>query len=92
MKQHLAAVSVFVRDYDEAIVYYTGVLGFTLAEDTAMGDGKRWVVVAPPGATETRLVLARAVEPEEVAAIGWQGAGRVWLFPHTDDFWCDHRT
>ena len=56
-----------------------------------MGEGKRWVVVAPPGATETRLVLARAVNAEEIAAIGRQGAGRVWLFLHTDDFWRDHR-
>jgi catechol 2,3-dioxygenase-like lactoylglutathione lyase family enzyme len=91
MKQHLAAVSLLVRDYDEAIAYYTQVLGFTLVEDTAMGEGKRWVVVAPPGSTETRLVLARAVKPEEIAAIGRQGAGRVWLFLHTDNFWRDHR-
>jgi catechol 2,3-dioxygenase-like lactoylglutathione lyase family enzyme len=91
MKQHLAAVSLLVRDYDEAIAYYTQVLGFTLVEDTAMGEGKRWVVVAPPGSIETRLVLARAVKPEEIAAIGHQGAGRVWLFLHTDDFRRDHR-
>ena len=91
MPQHLGAVSLLVRDYDEALAYYTQVLGFTLVEDTAMGEGKRWVVVAPPGATETRLVLARAVKPEEIAAIGRQGAGRVWLFLHTDDFWRDHR-
>jgi len=91
MKQHLAAVSLLVRDYDEAIAYYTRVLGFTLAEDTALPDGKRWVVVAPPGATETRLVLARAVKPEELAALGRQGGGRVWLFLHTDDFARDHR-
>ena len=91
MSQHLGAVSLLVRDYDEALAYYTQVLGFTLVADTAMGGGKRWVVVAPPGATETRLVLARAVRPEEIAAIGRQGAGRVWLFLHTDDFWRDYR-
>src|SRR5688572_4464337 len=91
MKQHLASVSVLVRDYDEAIAYYTGVLGFDLREDTAQPDGKRWVVVAPPGSTETCLILARAVKPEQVNAIGIQGGGRVWLFLHTDDFWRDHR-
>ena len=90
MTQHLGAVSLLVRDYDEAIAYYTQVLGFTLVEDTALGDGKRWVV-APPGSTETRLLLARAVEPEEIAALGRQGGGRVWLFLHTDDFWRDYR-
>lgn len=90
MKQHLGAVSLLVRDYDEAIAYYTQVLGFTLAEDTALPDGKRWVVVAPPGSIEARLVLARAVKPEEIAAIGRQGGGRVWLFLYTDDFWRDH--
>jgi len=91
MKQHLSAVALLVRDYDEAIAYYTGVLGFTLAEDTALGDGKRWVVVAPPGAVETRLILARAVTPDEIAAIGRQGGGRVWLFLQTDDFHRDHQ-
>jgi catechol 2,3-dioxygenase-like lactoylglutathione lyase family enzyme len=91
MKQHLTAVSLLVRDYDEAIAYYTGVLGFTLVEDTALGDGKRWVVVAPPGAVETRLILARAMTPAEIAAIGRQGGGRVWLFLQTDDFQRDHR-
>ena len=60
------AVSLLVRDYDEAIAYYTSVLGFMLVEDTTMPDGKRWVVVVPPGATETRLVLARAVKPEDL--------------------------
>jgi catechol 2,3-dioxygenase-like lactoylglutathione lyase family enzyme len=91
MKQHLAAVSLLVRDYDEAIAYYTGVLGFSVVEDTVLGDGKRWVVVAPPGALETRLILARAVTPDEIAAIGRQGGGRVWLFLQTDDFQRDHR-
>jgi catechol 2,3-dioxygenase-like lactoylglutathione lyase family enzyme len=91
MKQHLAAISMLVRDYDEAIAYYTEILGFALVEDSPLADSKRWVVVAPPGSAETRLVLARAVKPEEIGAIGRQGAGRVWLFLHTDDFWRDHR-
>ena len=91
MNQHLAAVSLLVRDYDEAIAHYTQALGFNLVEDTELADGKRWVVVAPPGATETRLVLARAVRPEEISAVGRQGGGRVWLFLHTDDFARDYR-
>jgi catechol 2,3-dioxygenase-like lactoylglutathione lyase family enzyme len=91
MKQYLGAVSLLVREYDEAIAYYTQVLGFTLVEDTPLGGGKRWVVVAPPGSTEARLLLARAVQPGEVAALGRQGGGRVWLFLHTDDFWRDYR-
>ncbi len=91
MKQHLGAVSLLVRDYDAAIAYYTQVLGFTLVEDTALGSGKRWVVVAPPGSTETRLLLAHATKPEEIDALGRQGGGRVWLFLHTDDFWRDYR-
>jgi catechol 2,3-dioxygenase-like lactoylglutathione lyase family enzyme len=91
MPSHLAAVSLIVRDYDEAIAWYTGKLGFTLVEDTALPDDKRWVVIAPPGSAETRLVLARAVKPGEIAAVGQQGAGRVWLFLQTDDFARDHR-
>lgn len=91
MKQFLAAVSLLVRDYDEAIAWYTGVLGFTLVEDTQLGEGKRWVVVAPPGAAETGCVLARAVKREELASVGRQGGGRVWLFLQTDDFQRDHR-
>jgi catechol 2,3-dioxygenase-like lactoylglutathione lyase family enzyme len=86
---HLAHVTLIVPDYDEAIAHYTGELGFALVEDTALGDGKRWVRVAPPGSA-TSLVLARAVTDEQRAAIGRQGAGRVWLFLHTDDFARDH--
>jgi catechol 2,3-dioxygenase-like lactoylglutathione lyase family enzyme len=82
---HLAHVTLIVPDYDEAIAHYTGELGFALVEDTALGDGKRWVRVAPLGSA-TSLVLARAVTDEQRAAIGRQGAGRVWLFLHTDDF------
>lgn len=85
-RQHLSGVVLLVRDYDEAKAYYTGVLGFTLLEDTDMGAGKRWLVVAPPGARETHLVLARAATPEQRARIGDQAGGRVLLFLHTDDF------
>lgn len=89
--QTLGAVALVVRDYDEAIAYYTGVLGFTLVEDSPRGAGKRWVLVAPPGATETRLLLAQAKNEDELAAVGRQTGGRVFLFLHTDDFWRDHR-
>ena len=90
MKQHLGAVSVVVRDYDEAIAYYTGVLGFRLVEDRVQSAGKRWVLVAPPGSAETGLLLAQAVTPEQQAAIGHQTGGRVFLFLYTDDFWRDY--
>ena len=86
MKQFLGAVSVVVRDYDEAIAYYTQVLGFRLVEDTPRGEGRRWVVVAPPGSAECRLLLARAKNAAELAAVGNQTGGRVFLFLQTDDF------
>jgi catechol 2,3-dioxygenase-like lactoylglutathione lyase family enzyme len=79
-----------VRDYDEALAWYTGVLGFHCLEDSPREAGKRWVVVAPPGAEECALLLARAATPEQVAQIGNQCGGRVWLFLHTDDFARDH--
>jgi catechol 2,3-dioxygenase-like lactoylglutathione lyase family enzyme len=79
-----------VRDYDEAIDFYVGVLGFTLVEDTAIQvQDKRWIVVAPPGSTGTRLLLARAVDSKQSSRIGDQTGGRVFLFLHTDDFWRD---
>ncbi|MBW8880567.1 MAG: VOC family protein [Asticcacaulis sp.] len=86
MKQRIAAVSLLVRDYDEAIAHYCGDLGFDLIEDSDMGGGKRWVLVAPKGSTETRLLLAKAAKPEQVAQIGCQAGGRVFLFLYTDDF------
>jgi catechol 2,3-dioxygenase-like lactoylglutathione lyase family enzyme len=88
---HLGALSLLVRDYDEAIAWFTRVLGFELLEDTQLTPDKRWVRVAPPGARETCLLLARAATPEQVAHIGRQGGGRVWLFLHSDDFDADHR-
>jgi catechol 2,3-dioxygenase-like lactoylglutathione lyase family enzyme len=89
--QTIGAISLLVRDYDEAIAYYTGVLGFRLVEDSPRGPGKRWVLVAPPGATETCLLLAQAKNDAEFAAVGRQTGGRVFLFLHTDDFWRDYR-
>ncbi|HEY0926210.1 VOC family protein [Brevundimonas sp.] len=85
----LGAVSLLVRDYDEAIAFYVGKLGFDLAEDTDMGGGKRWVTVRPKGG-ETALLLAKATTPEQVARVGDQAGGRVWLFLETDDFARDH--
>ena len=90
MKQFLGAVTVVVPDYDAAIQFYTESLGFDLLEDTDLEDGKRWVLIAPPGATETRLLLAKAATPLQHAAIGHQTGGRVFLFLNTDDFGRDY--
>jgi catechol 2,3-dioxygenase-like lactoylglutathione lyase family enzyme len=91
MGQSIASVSLVVRDYDEAIAFFTGFLRFALVEDTALGDGKRWVLVAPPGGTGAALLLARAATPEQVSRVGDQTGGRVFLFLHTDDCWRDYR-
>jgi lactoylglutathione lyase len=91
MTQELGYVAVVVRDYDEAIEFYTQSLGFLLLEDTTLGDEKRWVRVRPPGSTGTDLLLARAVNHEQASRIGNQTGGRVFLFLHTDDFWRDYR-
>jgi len=90
MKQSLMHMALVVRDYDEAIAWYTRTLGFTLVEDTPLGAGKRWVLIAPPGSRETRLLLAQAKNDTERASIGHQAGGRVFLFLHTDDFARDH--
>src|SRR5262245_6299956 len=91
MKQSLAAVALVVRDYDEAIAFFVGTLGFTLIEDTLIAaQNKRWIVVAPPGSTGARLLLARAANEEQQSRIGKQTGGRVFLFLHTDDFWRDY--
>jgi len=86
MPQHLAAIALLVPDYDEAIAYYTGKLGFELIEDTVLSASKRWVLVAPPVCAGTRLLLAKAANPAQTAAIGDQAGGRVLFFLHTDDF------
>ncbi|HET6503745.1 MAG TPA: VOC family protein [Amycolatopsis sp.] len=88
---HLGLVSVVVRDYDEAIAFYTDVLGFRLIEDTVVNEHKRWVVVAPSGARETGILLARAATEEQSGRIGDQTGGRVFLFLHTDDLARDYR-
>lgn len=90
MRQVIAALALLVRDYDEAIAFYTSALGFELIEDTRLGGGKRWVRVAPKGGAGTCLLLAQADGPEQTARVGDQAGGRVFLFLHTDDFWRDH--
>ena len=91
MSKMISAVTVVVPDYDAAIAFYVGTLGFDLIEDTAVSPRKRWVLVAPPGARETRLLLARADGKTQEAAIGNQTGGRVFLFLATDDFDADYR-
>ena len=88
MKRSLALTTLLVRDYDEAIAFYRDGLGFRLVEDTTLGDGKRWVVVAPEAGGA--LLLARAADAQQAAAVGAQGGGRVFLFLHTDDVAGDH--
>jgi catechol 2,3-dioxygenase-like lactoylglutathione lyase family enzyme len=91
MLQAIAHVALVVRDYDEALGFYVGKLGFRLVEDTAIPEqNKRWVVVAPPGSSGTSLLLARAASPQQAAFIGNQSGGRVFLFLKTDDFWRDY--
>lgn len=91
MKQSIVHVALVVRDYDEAIEFYTKKLHFTLVEDTYQPEqDKRWVVVAPPGSNGTTLLLAKASKPEQEPYVGNQSGGRVFLFLNTDDFWRDY--
>jgi catechol 2,3-dioxygenase-like lactoylglutathione lyase family enzyme len=90
MKQSIGQIALVVREYDEALDFYVGTLGFTLVEDTYIPEqDKRWVVVAPPSSSESRLLLARAIGAEQSSRIGNQTGGRVFLFLYTDDFWRD---
>jgi catechol 2,3-dioxygenase-like lactoylglutathione lyase family enzyme len=95
MPQTLGYVALVVRDYDEALAFFTRSLGFVVIEDSVArdrsGNEKRWVLVSPPGSGGTSLLLARASTPEEADRIGNQTGGRVFLFLHTDDFWRDYR-
>ncbi len=88
--QHLALLSLVIDEYDQAIAYYTQKLRFELLEDTDMGGGKRWVVVAPPGAKGCKILLARAANELQQSRIGNQTGGRVFLFLHSDDFEGDY--
>ena len=90
MNRNIVSVALVVADYDEAIEFYVDKLGFELVEDTPLSDTKRWVVVAPPGSGATRLLLARAADERQRAAVGNQTGGRVFLFMHTDDFQRDY--
>lgn len=91
---HLGAITLLVRDYDEAIAFYTSKLGFDLIEDTDLGADKRWVLIAPPSAPAgaSHLLLAQAKNEAENKAIGAQSGGRVSFFLHTDDFERDYAT
>lgn len=90
MPQSIALVSFLVREYDEAISFLTNALRFRLMEDTPQGDDKRWVVVAPRDSDGAQLLLAKAATPEQLAHVGNQTGGRVFLFLHTRDFWDDY--
>lgn len=90
MAQSLALVALLVREYDEAIGFFTNALGFTLLEDTPLGGRKRWVRVAPSGERGAELLLARAATPEQAVSVGNQAGGRVFLFLHTESFWDDY--
>jgi len=90
MAQSLGYVALLVREYDEAVAYFTQVLGFSVVEDTPLGNGKRWVLVRPANSQGTSLLLAQAAAPEQERRIGNQTGGRVFLFLHTDDFWRDY--
>lgn len=90
MTPTLHAVTFLVRNYDKAILFFTEALGFELLEDTPLGDGKRWVRVAPHGGQGSALLLAEATSPDQVAHVGNQTGGRVAFFLHTGDFWADY--
>ncbi len=91
MKQTLGHIALIVRNYDEALRFFTESLGFQVIEDTPLGQGKRWVLVRPPNSSGASLLLAQALTPEQTSRIGNQTGGRVFLFLHTDDFWRDYR-
>lgn len=90
MTQRIAHVALVVRDYDEAIEFYTKKLGFVLVEDTKLSEAKRWVLIAPNGANGCSLLLAKAADEKQMVSIGNQTGGRVFLFLFTDDFYRDY--
>ncbi len=90
MKQRIAHIALVVKDYDEAIAFYTKNLNFDLLEDTQLDENKRWVVVSPPGTNECSLLLAKAGNEKQQEYVGNQSGGRVFLFLYTDDFWRDY--
>ena len=90
MQQSIAHIALVVKDYDEAILFYTEKLGFKIIEDTPLSETKRWVMIAPPDAKECCLLLAKADGEKQLASVGNQTGGRVFLFLHTDNFWRDY--
>jgi catechol 2,3-dioxygenase-like lactoylglutathione lyase family enzyme len=90
MNQSIAHIALVVKDYDDAIEFYTKKLDFTLLEDTRIDEKKRWVMVAPPGAKECSLLLAKAANERQIESVGNQTGGRVGFFLFTDDFWRDY--
>jgi len=90
MSRSIASLALLVRDYGEAVAFFTDALRFELVEDTPLGGDKRWVLVAPAGAGQTALLLAKADTPEQIEQIGDQAGGRVFLFLHTSAFWDDY--
>ena len=90
MQQRIAHIALVVKDYDEAILFYTEKLGFKIIEDTPLSETKRWVMIAPPDAKECCLLLAKADGEKQLASVGNQTGGRVFLFLHTDNFWRDY--
>lgn len=91
MDQQIAHIALLVKDYDEAIAFYTVKLKFRLVEDSRLTDSKRWVLLSPPGSGSCQLLLARAANEEQSTRIGNQTGGRVFLFLYTDDFYRDYR-
>lgn len=91
MKQHIAHIALVVNDYDKAIEFYTQKLNFNLIEDTVLSETKRWVLIAPNGSSECRLLLAKAVGEEQKSCVGNQTGVRVFLFLHTDNFERDYK-
>ena len=90
MRQKIAHIALVVKDYDEAIKFYSEKLGFQILEDTRLTEDKRWVLIAPPEAEECSILLAKAVNDRQTSCIGNQTGGRVFLFLYTDDFWRDY--
>ena len=95
MNQHIAHIALVVKDYDEAIEFYTKKLNFSIVEDTALSEVKRWVIIAPPGSGTSShgrccLLLAKAASDIQHSRVGDQTGGRVFLFLYTDDFWRDY--
>jgi catechol 2,3-dioxygenase-like lactoylglutathione lyase family enzyme len=90
--QCIGRIALLVKNYDEAKEWYCDVLGFGLVEDAPMPNGKRWVLLAPPGSTETRILLAQAATSDQSKIVGHQAEGLVFLFLHIEDFWADFRS